>query len=121
MKNIPNQEQAQEFDEHITHWQTVLNVQDWRMERVPKPAKNAMASVEFDNGARLATLRLGDFASTPITTHSLSMTALHETLHVFLHDFLTAAQEKGCERIEAEEHRVINVLEKLLGKDYANK
>jgi len=116
MKNIPNSAQAKEFDAHIEHWQTLLNLHDWRIERGTKPAKNAMASVEMDDGARLATLRLGDFAGTPINSQSLSMTALHEVLHVFLYDLIQTARANNDSRMENEEHRVINVLEKLLGK-----
>ena len=115
MKNIPNQEQAQEFDIYVNEWQAVLNVNDWRIERSTKPAKNAMASVEMDDGARLATLRLGDFASVPINSQSLSMTALHEVLHVFLYDLIQTARSNNDANLESEEHRVINVLEKLLG------
>jgi hypothetical protein len=115
MKNIPNKEQAKEFDVFVDQWQTILNVHDWRIERSIKVAKNAMASVEMDDGARLASLRLGDFAGTPINSQSLSMTALHEVLHVFLYDLIQTARSNNDAQLEAEEHRVINVLEKLLG------
>jgi hypothetical protein len=116
MKNILDQEQAKEFDVYVDEWQTILNVHDWRIERGNRPAKNAMASVEMDDGPRLAVLRLGDFAGTPINSQSLSMTALHEVLHVFLYDLIQTARSNNEAGIEAEEHRVINVLEKLLGK-----
>lgn len=115
MKNIPDAQQAQEFDGYLKDWQVILNVCDWRIERINKAAKSAMASVEMDESARLATLRLGDFAGTPITSESLSLTALHEVLHVFLYDLIQTARTNDEASIEAEEHRVINVLEKLLG------
>ena len=119
--NIPTAEDAELFAQSVRKWQQVLNLSDWRIEKGIKPAKQAMASVEFDDEARLATYRLGDFGSEKITPRSLDQTALHELLHVFLHDLMTAAQDpKSSENeLEKEEHRVINLLERLLSsKDY---
>jgi len=50
---------------------------------------------------------------------SLDQTALHELLHVFLHDLMTVAQDpkSSQDEIEMQEHRVINLLEKLLSRD----
>jgi len=78
-----------------------------------------MASVEFNEGARLATYRLGDFGAEKITDEILDATALHEVLHVFLHDLMAAAQDpkSSIEEIEKQEHRIINRLEQLLLKD----
>jgi hypothetical protein len=78
-----------------------------------------MASVEFNASARLATYRLGDFGAEKITPESLDQTALHELLHVFLHDLVTVAQEpkSSQDEIDMQEHRVINLLEKLLSRD----
>jgi hypothetical protein len=75
--------------------------------------------VEFNEGARLATYRLGDFGAEKITPESLDQTALHELLHVFLHDLITVAQDpkSSTEEMETQEHRVVNLLEKLLIKD----
>jgi hypothetical protein len=81
-----------------------------------------MASVECDGAARLATYRLGDFGNEKITPDSLSQTALHETLHVFLHELIAVAQDQKStpEHLESAEHRVINVLERVLGEKYAS-
>jgi len=119
MSNIPTPHDAAYFAQSVRKWQQVLNLGDWRIEKGLKPAKNAMASVEFNDGARLATYRLGDFGAEKITPESLDQTALHELLHVFLHDLITAAQDQksSVELLEKEEHRVINLLEKLLSKD----
>lgn len=116
--NKPDVEQIAEFDLYVKHWQQILNLMDWRIERGVRPEKDAMASVECDAPARLATYRIGHFGATPITAHSLSLTALHECLHVFLHPLITAAQDRTTtpEQLEMEEHRVINVLERLLGE-----
>ena len=119
MANIPTPEHAEYFAQSVKKWQQVLNLGDWRIEKGSKPAKNAMASVEFNEGARLATYRLGDFGTEEVTPQSLDQTALHELLHVFLHDLITAAQDQktSLEQLEKEEHRVVNLLEKLLSKD----
>jgi len=119
MSNIPTPEDSALFAQSVRKWQQVLNLGDWRIEKGLKPAKNAMASVEFNEGARLATYRLGDFGAEKITPESLDQTALHELLHVFLHDLLTVAQDprSSQDQIEAQEHRVVNLLEKTLFKD----
>ena len=119
MPNIPTPEDAKLFAQSVRKWQQVLSLGDWRIEKGIKPAKAAMASVEFNTSARLATYRLGDFDAEKITPESLDQTALHELLHVFLHDLMTVAQDpkSSQDEIEMQEHRVINLLEKLLSKD----
>jgi hypothetical protein len=119
MSNIPTPEDARFFALCVKKWQEILNLNDWRIEKGLKPAKQAMASVEFNEAARLATYRLGDFGAEQIDQQSLDSTALHEVLHVFLHDLMAAAQDpkSSVEEIEKQEHRVINLLEQLLLKD----
>jgi hypothetical protein len=119
MSNIPTPNDAELFAKSVRKWQQVLSLGDWRIEKGMKPAKAAMASVEFNDIARLATYRLGDFGAEKITPDSLDKTALHELLHVFLHDLMcTATDPKSSdEEIEMQEHRVINLLENLLSKD----
>jgi hypothetical protein len=120
MPNIPTPEQSQLFAQSVRKWQQVLSLGDWRIEKGSKAAKAAMASVEFNTQARLATYRLGDFGAEKITPESLDQTALHELLHVFLHDLMTVAQDpkSSQDEVEMQEHRVINLLEKLLSKDF---
>lgn len=120
--NKPSAEQEAEFDEYIKHWQQVLNLRDWRIEKGQRPEKDAMASVTCDGPARLAVYRVGHFGATPVTPQSLSLTALHEVLHVFLFDLIAVAQDRGApsEALEAAEHRVITVLEHVLGETYAS-
>ena len=119
MSNIPTPQDALHFAQCVKKWQQVLSLGDWRIEKGSKPAKAAMASVEFNASARLATYRLGDFGAEKITPESLNQTALHELLHVFLHDLVTVAQEpkSSQDEIDMQEHRVINLLEKLLSRD----
>jgi hypothetical protein len=119
MANIPNQQDAELFAQSVKKWQQVLSLGDWRIEKGVKPAKQAMASVEFTEAARLAVYRLGDFGAEKITPASLDKTALHELLHIFLHDLMMVATDpkSSDEDIEMQEHRVINLLENLLTKD----
>jgi hypothetical protein len=119
MANIPTQQDAELFAKSVKKWQQVLSLGDWRIEKGTKPAKQAMASVEFNESARLAVYRLGDFGAEKITPESLDKTALHELLHIFLHDLMTIATDpkSSDEDIEMQEHRVINLLENLIFKD----
>ena len=119
MSNIPTPEHAELFAQSVKKWQQVLSLGDWRIEKGMKPAKAAMASVEFNDIARLATYRLGDFGAEKITPDSLDKTALHELLHVFLHDLITVAQDpkSSQDEVDMQEHRVVNLLENLLTRD----
>ena len=119
MANIPTPHDAAYFAQSVKKWQQVLSLGDWRIEKGIKPAKAAMASVEFTPTARLAVYRLGDFGAEKITPESLDRTALHELLHIFLHDLMCVATDpkSSDEDIEMQEHRVINLLENLLTKD----
>ena len=119
MANIPTQQDVELFSQSVKKWQQVLSLGDWRIEKGMKPAKEAMASVEFNQTARLATYRLGDFGAEKITSESLDRTALHELLHIFLYDLLCVATDpkSSDEEIEMQEHRIINLLEHLLSKD----
>ena len=114
--NRPSDAQAQQFDEYIKHWQRALNLMDWRLERNSKPVRAAMAAMQCDGQARLGSYQLGDFGAANIDSESLSMTALHECLHVFLFDLISTAQDRLAtpEQLDAAEHRVINVLERVL-------
>jgi hypothetical protein len=119
MPNIPTPQDVALFAKSVQKWQQVLSLGDWRIEKGIKPAKAAMASVEFNDIARLATYRLGDFGAEKITPDSLDKTALHELLHVFLHDLITVAQDpkSSQDEIDTQEHRVVNLLENLLTRD----
>lgn len=119
MKNVPDVVQAKEFHGYMMKWQEILSLGDWRIERVNKIAKDAMASVEFDAPARLAAYKLGSFGSEEINSNNLEMTALHECLHILLHDLVETWADRHSteEQREMAEHRVINLLEKLLLKD----
>ena len=119
MPNIPTPQDVALFAKSVQKWQQMLSLGDWRIEKGMKPAKAAMASVEFNDIARLATYRLGDFGAEKITPDSLDKTALHELLHVFLHDLITVAQDpkSSQDEVDMQEHRVVNLLENLLTRD----
>lgn len=115
LKNPVSEADAVVFDAYVQKWQQLLNLQDWRIERGGKPAKNAMATVEFNPPARLAVYKLGDFGAEAITPEALEQTAIHELLHIVLFDLIEVASGKSTDdEVEAAEHSVINVIEKLL-------
>lgn len=109
-------DQQKTFDNQMRYWQGLLNLHDWRVERGKKPAKDAMAQVTFDESARLANYSTGDFGHIEANNETISATALHECLHILLHDLVQVASDRGStsDDIEAAEHRVINVLEKVI-------
>jgi len=109
-------DQQKIFDSQMRRWQAVLNLQDWRVERGRRQAKDAMAQVVFDDSARLANYSTGDFGHIDANEENISATALHECLHILLHDLVQAASDRGstADDIESAEHRVINVLEKII-------
>lgn len=117
--NPVSQEAADKFAAYVANWREVLSLGDWRIAVSEKRAnRKVMAEVvKFDLEQRSATIRLGkDFSHTPVTDHNLNETALHEVLHIFLHELITVAQAEGvdADTLSSAEHRVVNVLEKLL-------
>jgi ABC-type iron transport system FetAB ATPase subunit len=107
-RNVPNKEQSELFHRYMVYWQQKLGLLDWRIEKHNKLVKGAMACVSFDQDARLVSYQLGDFGGEEINDVSLKTTALHEALHILLYDLINSHDDEG------EEHKVINVLEKLL-------
>lgn len=122
MPKSPNpvtEEAAAKFAAYVATWQDILSLGDWRIavsER--RSTRKVMAEVcKFDLGQRSATIRLGkDFGNTPVNDHTLKETALHEVLHVFFYELIETAMSEGedTELVGSLEHRVINVLERLL-------
>lgn len=116
--NRPTRADARAFGRYVRKWQNLLNLRDWRV--VPRRSRatgGVMADVVRSLEDRLASYRLGDtFGSVAVTPHSLEATALHEMLHVLLHELVETARapETTDERLMSAEHRVINVLERLL-------
>ena len=98
------------FDGYIKKWQEILSLEQWRIERSSRRAKKVMAEVVVNDPGMLATYRIGaNFGATPVTPLTLESTALHEVLHVMLRKF-------KLDQSEANEHEIVNMLEKLLMK-----
>lgn len=117
--NPVSEEAAAKFAAYVATWREVLSLGDWRVAVSEKRStRKVMAEVvKFDLEQRSATIRLGrDFGAVPVNEETLKETALHEVLHVFLFEVISTAMEEGedSDRLGSAEHRVINVLEKLL-------
>lgn len=117
-KSVPSSAQIEEFANYIEHFQTLLNLRDWRIEASGKPAqKGAMADVMISSDDRLAVWSIGrDWGAMPINTKTIKETSVHEVLHVFLRPLIEACKSRDESAIQALEHSVIVVLEKLLSK-----
>lgn len=109
---------AEMFSERVRHWQHVLGLHDWRIAVSPRRAsRKVMAEVaKFDLEQRSASIRLGkDWSWEAVTPEMLDKTALHEVLHVFLHELIEKAKANQDEdAIGSAEHRCVNILEVLL-------
>lgn len=109
---------AEMFSERVRHWQHVLGLHDWRIAVSPRRAsRKVMAEVaKFDLEQRSASIRLGkDWSGEAVTPEMLDKTALHEVLHVFLHELIEKAKANQDEdAIGSAEHRCVNILEVLL-------
>jgi hypothetical protein len=116
-KCIVTEQHAEQFRALVVFWADVLGLGDWRIVVSDRrSSRKVMAEVTHDLEQRSATIRLGrDFGQTPVTQRSLSDTALHECLHIFLHELIQFARDDDKqEDIDSAEHRVINVLERVL-------
>lgn len=106
--NVVTQDHCKQFDAYVLKWQRLLNLEDWRVERGTRRPKRNMAEVTCNDPAMLATYFIGaNFGAEEVTPDSLERTALHELLHIRLRKF-------KLEQTEANEHEIVNVLEKLL-------
>lgn len=103
------------FDARMEHWQSVLGLLDWRIVRGSRKT-SAMADVKINYGGRLASYVTGNFGAEGVSPETINSCALHETLHILLADFkhVAALPDVDPVALEAAEHRVVNVLEKLL-------
>lgn len=106
------------FEASLRKWQKVLNLVDWRIELSDRPAgRGNSADVEVHYEHRLAKVRLMRTSSARPEDEHLDSVALHELLHVRLADLIHAVQEGADEKvIEAAEHSIIVLVEKLLRK-----
>jgi hypothetical protein len=118
MKNKPTPEQVEYFKQCVVEFSDRLNMRDWRVQVSNKPAsKGSMADCSTSLEDRLAVVRIGsDWGDMEITSELIRETSCHELLHPFLAPLLAAAMARDQSAMQAEEHSVITVLEKLLCK-----
>lgn len=118
VRNPVTEEHAREFEQHVSHWQQVLGMADWRIYRKQTRCGPYMAVVDtIEPEHRLAKYRIGkDFGATPVTSYALSRVALHEVLHIFLYDLIHTVTTHGKDGNDCltQEHRIIHTLEPLL-------
>lgn len=109
-------EQDAEFDGYMRKWQERLNLNNWRIERSPKPGRACdMASVSVSVADRLAVYRTGKFNDR--SPHELDSTALHEAVHILLAPYKAACMANhGEDAVMGEEHAIVVLFEKLLLK-----
>lgn len=105
------------FELYLRQWQERLGLQDWRVVISDKPTRNAAELYRVDLEARTAVIRLGrDFGAEPVDDATLEDTAVHELLHLLLHElkeFTADPTAKDADRMSAE-HRVVHTLVNLL-------
>ena len=112
--NSPTAQQVKEYAGYLAKWQEKLGLQNWRVEKSRRRTK-AMADMDINYEARLATWAIGDFGSNEIDSRSLESTALHEMLHVLLYEFwYMTSQDAPIKQLNSVEHAVITVFERLL-------
>lgn len=117
--NPVSAEDAAFFAESVRRWQHVLGMHDWRIAvQERRSSRKVMAEVfKFDLEQRSASIRLGKhWSGESVTPELLDKTALHEVLHIFLHELIETAKvpDQPDDVIGSAEHRVINLLEQLL-------
>lgn len=110
-------EHAELFDGLFKRWLELLNLGDWRIVKLKKPS-TAMAEInEQDTVNHIVRYKLGtDFGQHPVNLDTLENTAIHEALHVRLHETIEAAIEdqEYSDRVRAAEHSAIIVLTEML-------
>jgi hypothetical protein len=118
LPNVLTPDDIESFELHLREWQTRFGLLDWRIFMSPLPAKKVMAQMEnFDWQQRQVSCRLGhDWKSIKVTPITLEQTAVHELLHVLLYELIESAKNNQIsdEDLGSVEHRIINILERLL-------
>jgi hypothetical protein len=119
VKNSPTAEQIEFFFKQIKHYQSLLNLNDWRIENSGRAAsRGCLADVGVSPEDQLAVVSVGnDWGAMPINDKTLRETAAHEVLHVFIRRLVDAAQSRDPTAIATAEHSVVVVLEKILTGD----
>jgi hypothetical protein len=115
--NYTTPDDANVFWGYLDEWQVKLGLSDWRIDKSPKPSRYLAEMTNWDWGQRKVTCRFGNnWRKTQITKANLEQTAVHELLHVLLHELISASKYGGSSDVDLEsvEHAVVNRLERLL-------
>ncbi len=104
------------FGAQVRHWAAKLGLHDWDIRFEHADAKDILASVRCDVGAKVASMTLAkNWATDAITDEALGNTAKHEVLHILLADL--------CDLVSSHvppgfvigvEHAIVRRLEKIL-------
>jgi len=115
VKNAPTPEQVDFFYTRLEHYQKLLNLLDWRVERGGLASKGNIADVDLSLEDKLATVRLGDnWENTKIDEKSIDQAAAHEMVHIFLYSLIEASKSRDPAAIATAEHSVVVILERIL-------
>lgn len=113
-KNPTNAEHKAAFSRAVEKWQKILGLNHWRFVISKDLSKADMGNVTCHLADRLAIFQFGlDFGTEDITDLAVEDTALHEVLHVLLHD-LAALKSRNFLDTLGPQHAIINVLIGLL-------
>lgn len=114
-------EHKETFEKYVHKWQILFGLQDWRF-YVRYPGKGGnLGDTSIEIESRVATITLGtSFGDDPVNDFTLESLAVHELAHVWLAPLEAAFKSRnmGPEEQMAEEHRAVNLLEKLLMEKY---
>jgi hypothetical protein len=107
-----------QFAACVEYWRDTLGLHDWRINVSKDRAKTkVMAEVyKFDLEQRMATIKIGtDFGKNAVTERELSDLAFHEVFHIFLYEYKQFCRDDNSEEdILSVEHRIINVMERII-------
>ncbi|MEM4379681.1 MAG: hypothetical protein QXL01_03215 [Thermoplasmatales archaeon] len=115
--NYLTDEDRNKFYDYLYKWQKRLGLEHWSIRRTAKKTKNMAMCVFDDPEHKMVKVLLGNnWHSCPVTDHNLESTAVHEILHILLHDLIEHARTKPKDDIgiAKEEHAVINRLEQII-------
>lgn len=117
LKNPLSEADKALFDDEMRKWQVWLNLSNWRVIKSDRKT-NAMSEMfDWDTPNRMARYKIGDdYGVTKVTPHTIEGTAIHEMLHLLLHEPLEVACAEGeyNDTVMGAEHSAIAVLENLL-------
>lgn len=117
-ENLTDAKDLDFFRQEVSYWQEKLGMLDWRIVVIDKPTSNMAMVEKLDLESRTAKIRFGSSFGKHelVSPDTISSTALHEVLHVFLHELLNSYETPPSppDVKYSAEHRVVNVLENVL-------